>query len=59
MMALGEGGPGDPKRYCLNPITVAMASDKEEFERVSAMLKADPGAALASAKLMQTWERGE
>ncbi len=53
LMALGRGGPGDPQRYCTNPLMHALGGDEEEFERVSAMVKADPGAAVASLETMQ------
>jgi hypothetical protein len=53
VMALGEGGPGDARRYCINPLLVAVGGTTEEYERAAAMLKADPGAEVACAKMMQ------
>jgi hypothetical protein len=53
LMALGDGGPGDPKRYWLDPLMVAMTGSREEYESAFAALKADPGAEGACFKFMQ------
>lgn len=45
IIALGKGGPADPHRYCPNPMLVAMACDAQTYERVVAMINADPAAA--------------
>jgi hypothetical protein len=54
LLALGGGGGrGDPQRYCINPIMAAVSGSKEQFERSSAILQADPGAHVAADKFMQ------
>ena len=53
LMALGEGGPGDPKRYWLDPLMVAITGDEKAYLEATAILEADPGAPLACAKRMQ------
>jgi hypothetical protein len=52
VMAFGEGGPGDPRRYCLSPLLAAVIGKKGEYERVVAMVDADPGANIAYGKKM-------
>ena len=53
IMALGEGGRGDPKRYWLDPLMVAITGDKEAFHEAMTILEADPGASLACTRRMQ------
>jgi hypothetical protein len=43
IVAIGEGGRGDPHRYCFNPMVIAMQGDKEEFNAATAMVEAEPG----------------
>jgi hypothetical protein len=50
LIAIGEGGRSDPKRYWLNPMMVALFSGKEQYERVSATLKTEPGGEAAVNK---------
>jgi hypothetical protein len=57
IMALGEGGPGDPKRYWLNPLLVGMSGNKEWYRKTQTAIEADPGGALACAKLMQKMQK--
>ena len=57
LMALGEGGPGDARRYCLDPLLVAITSDKEAFERAMNMVNADPGGNDACTKAMGAMAR--
>jgi hypothetical protein len=33
VVALGDGGPGDPKRYCLNPLMVAIGGSKRAIRQ--------------------------
>jgi hypothetical protein len=42
LLALGHGGRGDPHRYFLNPMMVAIAGDEQSFDNVSAAIEADP-----------------
>jgi hypothetical protein len=40
VLTVGEGRPGDPYRYHVNPMMVAMFVDKETFEKACAALGA-------------------
>ena len=31
LIAIGEGGPADPKRYWLNPMMIAMSGNKDDL----------------------------
>jgi hypothetical protein len=37
VVALGDGGPGDPKRYCLNPLIAAIGGSKEQYDKAQAI----------------------
>jgi len=50
LIAIGDGGPADPKRYWANPMMIAMTGNNDDFERVSAMLEAEPGGTKAMNK---------
>jgi hypothetical protein len=52
VVALGDGGPGDPKRYCLNPLMVAIGGSKEQYDKAQAIFQSDPGANIAAARMM-------
>lgn len=43
IIAIGEGGPGDPKRYWVNPMMVALFGEKERYDAVTTTLVAEPG----------------
>ena len=53
LMALGEGGPSDARRYCLDPMMVAITGDKEAFGRAMNIAKTDPGGNEACAKALR------
>jgi hypothetical protein len=52
VVALGDGGPGDPKRYCLHPWMVAIGGSKEQYDKACAIFQSDPGANIAAARMM-------
>jgi len=52
LMAVGDGGPSDAYRYCINPLVAAIGGTKEQYDKAIAMLQADPGANVAMAKWM-------
>jgi hypothetical protein len=52
VVALGDGGPGDPKRYCLNPLIAPIGGSKEQYDRAQAIFQSDPGANIAAARMM-------
>jgi hypothetical protein len=56
LIAIGEGGRGDPKRFWINPMLIALSgsSSKEDFDRTAAILKAEPGGTAAANK---AWAR--
>jgi hypothetical protein len=33
LIAIGDGGPADPKRYWLNPMLTAMSGTKDDFRQ--------------------------
>ena len=42
VIAIGEGGRGDPKRYWLNPMLVNLSGQKERYDTVTTRLVAEP-----------------
>jgi hypothetical protein len=52
VVALGDGGPGDPKRYCLNPLMVAVGGSKTQYDKAQAIFQSDPSANIAAARMM-------
>jgi hypothetical protein len=50
LIAIGEGGPADPKRYWLNPMMIAMSGNKDDFDKATAMLEREPGGVAAMSK---------
>jgi hypothetical protein len=43
LIAIGEGGPGDPKRYWRNPMLLALFGSEGQYEEAMAALEAEPG----------------
>lgn len=41
LLALGSGGRADPHRYCVHPMLLAIAGNKEEFDAAMAALETD------------------
>jgi hypothetical protein len=54
LLAMGDGGPGDPLRYFIHPLMIGMMGDTPEAGALSEALKADSGAEAAAAKFMAT-----
>ena len=53
IMIIGKGGRGDPHRYWVDPMMLALFGDKERYEEVCKRINADPAltaAANASAR---------
>jgi hypothetical protein len=46
LIAMGNGGPGDPLRYFVHPLRIGMMRDQDaaRAEAMQSALKADPGA---------------
>jgi hypothetical protein len=57
IIAIGEGGPGDPKRYWVNPMMVALFGEKERYDAITATLVAEPGGQDAMNKAASTIAR--
>jgi hypothetical protein len=53
VMALGDGGRGDPHRYCINPLAAAIGGTEKQYARAQAALESDPGGNAAMGKMMQ------
>jgi hypothetical protein len=56
LLAVGQGGRGDPHRYCFDPLFVAIFGDKEDYKKACAVIEADPAGSEAAnnSKLMQS-----
>jgi hypothetical protein len=54
VIAIGEGGPADPKRYWVNPMMVVMSGNKDDFDKATAMLEREPGGVAAMNKTART-----
>jgi|SRR6516164_8854522 len=53
LIAIGDGGRGDPFRYFFHPILMRlMCEDKEEYDALCKAVEADRGAEEAVAKVM-------
>jgi|SRR3954451_6220115 hypothetical protein len=50
LIAIGSGGRGDPFRYSIDPMMMALIGTGEEFTALMDELKADPGALQALNK---------
>jgi hypothetical protein len=48
LLAIGEGGRHEPHRYCLDPVSVAMTGDKEDYAKANAVVEADSEASKAA-----------
>jgi hypothetical protein len=58
LIAMGEGGPGEPLRYFINPVSIGMMGDTPEAHALQEALKADPGANVAAAGFMARMLKG-
>lgn len=58
LIAIGEGGPADPKRYWLNPLMMALCDNwnKEDLDRISAVLQNEPGGTAAANKAARSFQ---
>ena len=52
LIAMGDGGPGDPLRYFIHPMAIAFMGKTPEALALQAALEADPGANEAAARCM-------
>jgi hypothetical protein len=52
LVAIGDGGPGDPLRYFIHPLVIGAMGDTPEAHALKAVLEADPGANEAALKFM-------
>jgi len=48
IMKIGDGGRGDPYRYWLNPMMVAMTGDKKFYRKLNKRIAADPALTAAA-----------
>lgn len=55
LLSIGKGGRRDPRRYCLDPMFAAIAGSEEDYQRVCAIIQADPAGAKAvnNSKIMR------
>ena len=52
LIEIGDGGPGDPYRYFIHPLLIAlMCDEQEELDAIYKKLEADSGTPAALAKL--------
>ena len=52
LIAIGDGGRGDPYRYFVHPMIIGMMAKTPETEALQQALQADPGAEKAVATLI-------
>jgi hypothetical protein len=52
LIAMGDGGPGDPLRYFIHPLMIGMMDDTPERHALQEAIEADSGAEEAAAKFM-------
>jgi hypothetical protein len=52
LIAMGDGGPGEPLRYFIHPLMIGMMGDTPEAHALREALEADRGADEAAAKFM-------
>jgi hypothetical protein len=52
LIAMGDGGPGEPLRYFLHPLGIGMMGDTPEAHELRKALEADSGADVAAAMWM-------
>jgi hypothetical protein len=57
VMEIGEGGPGGPYRYFMDPMIFALGGSKEEFHAAIAILESVPGGKEAMNKAMSRMRR--
>jgi hypothetical protein len=48
IMMIGKGGRGDPHRYWVDPMMLALSGDKEWYEEVCKRIEADPALTAAA-----------
>jgi hypothetical protein len=53
LIAMGDGGPGEPFRYFLHPLGIRMMADTPEARALWEAFEADPGANEAMVKSME------
>jgi hypothetical protein len=58
LIAMGDGGPGDPLRYFLHPLLIGFLGDTPEAKALQAALEADSGANEAAGRFMAKHFKG-
>ena len=48
IMIIGKGGRGDPHRYWLNPMMLALVGNKAAYDEVNKRIEADPALVAAA-----------
>jgi hypothetical protein len=57
IMIIGKGGRGDPHRYWLNPMMLALFGDKSQYDEVRKKIDADPALVAAANAAAKTFFR--